>query len=38
MVAAHNSKTIHGIEMNYGRIVENQTLITLRHHYAIMTS
>ena len=27
--AAHNSKTIHGIEMNFGRVVENNKLINL---------
>ena len=27
--AAHNSKTIHGIEMKFGRVVENHKLINL---------
>ena len=27
MPAAHNSKTIHGIEMKFGRVVENHKLI-----------
>ena len=27
MPAAHNSKTIHGIKMKLGRVVENQKLI-----------
>ena len=27
--AAYNSKTIHGIEMKFGRIVENYKLINL---------
>ena len=27
--AAHNSKTVHGIEMKLGRIVENHKLINL---------
>ena len=26
---AHNSKTIHGIEMKFGRLVENHKLINL---------
>ena len=29
MSAAYNSKTIHGIEMKFGRIVENHKLINL---------
>ena len=29
MPAAHNSKTIHGIEMKFGRVVENHKLINL---------
>ena len=27
--AAHNSKTIHGTEMKFGRVVENHKLINL---------
>ena len=27
--AAHNSKTIHGFEMKFGRVVENHKLINL---------
>ena len=27
--AAHNSKTIHGVEMKFGRVVENHKLINL---------
>ena len=27
--AAHNSKTIHGIEMKFGMVVENRKLINL---------
>ena len=29
MPAAHNSKTIHGIEMKFGRVVENHKLTNL---------
>ena len=29
MPVAHNSKTIHGIEMRFGRLVENYKLINL---------
>ena len=29
MPAAHNFKTIHGIEMKFGKIVENHKLISL---------
>ena len=29
MPAAHNSKTIHGIERKFGRVVENHKLINL---------
>ena len=29
MPAAHNSKTIHGIEMKFGNLVENHELINL---------
>ena len=43
--AAHNSKTTHGIEMKFGRLVENHELLICcnligkwRHHYVIMTS
>ena len=43
--AAHNSKIIHGIEIKFGRVVENHELLIWcnligkwRHHYGIMTS
>ena len=29
MPAAHNSKTVHGIEMKFDRVVENHKLINL---------
>ena len=29
MPAAHNSKSIHGIEIKFGRVVENHKLINL---------
>ena len=29
MRAGHNSKTIHGIEMKFGKVVENHKLINL---------
>ena len=38
MPAAQNSKTIHGIEMKFGRIVENYNLINLVYLNWQMTS
>ena len=29
MSAAHNSKTVHGIEMKFDRVVENHKVINL---------
>ena len=29
MPVVHNSKTVHGIEMKFGRVVENHKLINL---------
>ena len=29
MPAVHNSKTIHGIEMKFGRVVDNHKLVNL---------
>ena len=29
MPVAHNSETVHGIEMKFGRVVENRKLISL---------
>ena len=29
MPAAHNTETIHGIEVKFGRVVENHKLINL---------
>ena len=29
MTAAHNSKTIHGVAIKFGRIVENHKIINL---------
>ena len=36
--AAHNSKTIHGIEMKFGRVIENHKLIHLVQFNWQMTS
>ena len=39
MPVAHNSKTIHGIEMRFGRIVENHKLINLvQFNWQMMSS
>ena len=38
MPAAHNSKTFHGIEMKFGRVVENHKLINLVSFNWQMTS
>ena len=38
MPAAHNFKTIHGIEMKFGRVVENHSLINLVQFTWQMTS
>ena len=39
MPAAHNSKTIHGIEMKFGRVVENHKLISfVQSNWQMMSS